>query len=193
MLKKLTLLGMAIAAMAALVAPATAGATELTEGGARVPVGSEITLTQDPSNHVITESTTLGEIKCNSITIHGKVTKNDGSEVVGSGTEGTAAPCFVEGEEGAEVTSVTGTIASHESGKGTANFNFVIDIPNLPEACTFTTPSPANGTFVTGSNTIEFPAAAPAELEGSPAFCGEGELHGGLILETKDGTPDYLS
>jgi hypothetical protein len=193
MLRKLMLLGMAITTMAALAVPATAGATELTESGVRVPVGSEFTLTQDPSNRIRFETTTIGETSCNSITIHGKVTKNDGSEVAEEGAEGTASPCFVEGEEGAEVTSVTGTIRSHESGKGTADFDFVLDTPNLPESCTFTTASAANFNFVTGSNTIEFLEAAPAELEGSPAFCGEGELRGGLILETRDGTPVDLS
>jgi hypothetical protein len=197
MMKKLTLLGLAVVALAALAVPAIAGATTLKEEtapGVFTPVkeGEPITLTQDEEFPVITESSTLGTIECEHIMVSGILKKNTGGEVFGEGTGGEASPCFVNGTPGATVTSVTGNIKSSGSSMtGTASFKFVIKIPNLG-TCTFTSEGEAEGQFTTGTDTIEFPEATPAALEGSPAFCGAGELYGGLTVETEDGTPVYL-
>lgn len=189
MLKKLTLLGMAIAAMAALVAPAVANATVLKEGTSTVAVGSALTLTQDPSFPVVTHGTTIGDVKCTSIDIKGKVTKNSGGVVEGVGTEGTASPCTVGGESGAKVLNVSGTIFSNTNEKGTATFSFKLELPS-GLVCTFETEGPEAGVYKSGTNTISFPNHANLEeevyLEGGA--CGEAHLEGGLLVETPNGT-----
>lgn len=185
MLKKLVVLGMAIAAMAAL--PATAGAVNLynAETGKLVPTETAMTLTQDASLPVITKSTTLGKIECTNIMVNGTLKANGSGTVEASGTSGIAEPCTVNGKSGANVTKVAGSIKSTTGDNGQATFEFVIDVPNVG-TCTFFTPAgvPATGTFTTNSNTLKLNTS---ELESSPESCGEGSISGGLVAETAEG------
>lgn len=191
MFKKLTLVGIVIAAMAAL-APATAGATQLTDGGVAVEEEEVVILTQDPSFPVIQEWTTLGTIECAAMEALGVVTKNSDAEVEVTLIEGFAKPCSVNGEPGIVISSIEGTISSDESERGEADLEFVAKIPNVSSPFVFRTSPPANFVLGAGSDAIEITESDPAELLSEPAWF-ETSLFGRFLLESADGTPLVMS
>jgi len=181
--KKLTMFGVGVAALAALVVPSAAGAAELTqEAGhqAPVPTGTPVTFTQNPSLHLVTKSTTLGKIECGSIETSGVVTKSTFSNFTAELTKGSGGPCTVNGKTGAEILRWSGMVTSPVSGEGTSDLEFEIHVPNVGN-CTFFTASvePAPSAFTSGSNTMKL---TEGNLESSPELCGEGTISGGLKL-----------
>ena len=183
MLKKLTVFGVGVAALAALVVPSAAGAAELTgkmTERVAVPTGAPIILTQDPALHLVTKSTTLGKIECGSTTMSGAVTENSGGKFAAHITTGSGGPCTVNGKSGAEIVRWSGTIASAVSGQGTSKLEFEIHVPNVG-TCTFFMPEGETYTFgfTPGSDKIKLNTS---ELETSPERCGEANISGGLIL-----------
>ncbi len=108
MLKKLTLLGMAIAAMAVLAVPASASATQLKESGKAVAVGQRIRMTEDFSSPITLESSTLGTFKCTFFEIETELLKNSGGAVELGVLSGGAPFCTLNGKSGSAITTVRG-------------------------------------------------------------------------------------
>jgi len=104
MFKKLMLAGMAIAAFAAFVLPATASASpHLTEGVTPVPVGAAI----QGVNTGITKFTGAFNVECNSAVLKGTVTKNSGTKIEGTIPVGSAV--FTGTGTGGDCTSALGS------------------------------------------------------------------------------------
>jgi hypothetical protein len=184
MTKKFSLLLAAIAVLAFAV-PGMASAHAVTsKANVLAPVGTEITGT---GSDVTLTSNLLGAITCEKLTLKGKITKNDGSTVEGSG--GAEKPPTVGCKNGTNpvtVTSVTvtklfaGTVGGVS--KTYATFDATVDIEKPGETleCTFTgTEVPF--TYTSGGNSIVFTEAAG--IKGAPAACGTAKLDGTFLIE----------
>jgi len=175
MIKKLTMLAMAVGALVAFAAPAMAQADELYEktinGNVPLKVGAEITLT---STNLVTHAG-IGTLECKKVTIHGEVTKN-GPTITGKEKSTTV--------EGCNHTITDPTAGTVELGSGTGKTtgtSFTVDF-----FCTFTGSIP----FKYVTNTDEAVVTGENQLSGG---CGSATMTGSFTLETKDGTPVYIS
>lgn len=173
MVKKLTLLAMAIGALVALAAPSMAGAAQLTNGGEELlPTGTTISAT---STNTVTK-TTLGEIKCQHVEIHGIVAENGGSVSVSmDGANDTATNCEIVGLGKVAIDPTFEGLAASGSGPGTAAFTF-----NVTGLCTST--SGASEVTWNGTDVIHIKAA----VGGS---CGTGTLNGDFTVTDDEGNP----
>ena len=167
MIKKLTLLAMAITALVAFAAPAAAQAAEAKEGANKLAIGSKITLT---STNLVTHSA-LGKLECAKVTIHGELTEN-GPTVKGKENSTTIEGC------NRTITDPTAGTVSLSGGKGsTTGTKFVVE-----GFCSFTGSIPfsyVSGTDVatiTGSNQLTSP------------FCGSATMTGSFTITTSNGT-----
>lgn len=178
MAKKFSLMLAAIAVIAFAI-PAFASASEATlPEGTRAPVGTAITGT---GNDIILQSNLLGTITCEKLNLNGKITKNDGTTIEGSGENSspTQAGCK-NGTKEVKVTSVNlESLKSSVSGSGTVSFSSVVDVGTL--TCTFTGTNVA-GSYTPGTDTLSFSSATG--VVGSPAACGTAKLSGSFTLES---------
>jgi hypothetical protein len=205
MIKKLILLAMAVAAVAALVAPAGASAApSLTmPAGTLVEAGTPITLSaaKESAHEIITE-TELGTLECETIGLNGEVTENTGTMFAGKLI--TESPrgsfthnCKLEpGEHNVEIHSISSTLTSSTTGHGTIGFTFIATIelsPTTHVECHFHTgavtttpptvpPTEATFEYTPGTDSAEI---EPVALEGGP--CGEAILSGSATVETTGG------
>ena len=191
MLKKLTLLAMAIAAFAALVAPTFASAADSSviemPSGTPLTVGTAILGT---STNTVTSVAGLGNLTCPTVTLSGKITENTGTTVNGTATGSTSGQCEIQksdgGKENISITNIvlselmtTGTVTA---GVGTADaaFSFSAVIPSIG-TCNFKTPMTVTGvpaTYANGGSTITIIAGTVQSA------CGTGALSGTFSLTT---------
>jgi hypothetical protein len=191
MAKKLSLLIAAIAVLAFAV-PSMASAAEATcPAGTKCPVGTEIT---GAGTNINLTSSTLGEINCESLTLKGAITKNDGTTVEGSGNNvsPTQAGCFNK-EKSRPVTvtevNLTSLVASEaakagSSRNGTVSFTATVDLP-AGIVCKFTG-TKVPGTYVSGANpaVLSFNKGAGITSTGG---CGTATLDGSFKLSKTSG------
>ena len=202
--KKLTLLAMAVAAVAALVVPAGASAITLSdEETAHIPVGTEILGTNIGS--VVTknlpEGVEGGQLVCQVVNLPGEVTENSETKVAGSGEGGTTEECIQTNEFEEETEFLVGGISYElssteaEMGTGHVHLTFVVTFPQLGNfKCTYT----GTGTFhyETGDDKLTI---TPTPLTGSPANPCENEegtieFEGKFTLETASNhKPVYIT
>jgi hypothetical protein len=190
MAKKLSLLLAAVAVLAFAI-PSMASAAEATlPAGTLAPVGTEITAT---GKNVTLNLSTLGNITCATLNLNGKITKNDGTTVEGSGE--TSAPTQSGCNNGAErPITVTRTVITRLRASGTGSgtksavvaFSTVWDFP-AGVVCNFTGTNVA-GTYVSGTNVLKFANATGISSTGG---CGTAKLTGEFALE-KAGTSTPL-
>jgi hypothetical protein len=182
MIKKLIMLAMAVAALAAIIPAAANAEGKLTSGGELVKPGAEITLTNDAANPLVTEVPGLGtNLVCEKITVHVLVEENGGSNFLGSSegaNTGTTENCELEGVTPVTITDPEAiSLGSTTTGTGQATLSFVSDIPGLP-ACRFETVGPGVFHYTVGSNT-----ATLTETELFSPVCGEAFIAGSLTVE----------
>lgn len=150
-----------------------------------VPVGESVVLTQDPNHPLVMHHYTIGDMDCEEVVIPAVVTQNGGGEVEVVATEGSAAPCGLNGEYGAQILKFEGSIFSNESGKGTAGLMFEMELPQ-GLVCTFEMLQPEPVYYEPGSDGIEFSYSEPAFFDGGP--CSDFDVEGRLLLKANDGT-----
>jgi hypothetical protein len=190
MAKKFSLL-LAALALLAFAVPTMASAAKLTEGGKLVEPGTAILGT---GSNVELNSNLLGSIICEKITLKGTVTKNNGTEVEGSGEnkEPGTTNCK-NGVKPVKVTSVNlKKLFVKSATEATGSFETTIDIGKEPETvieCTFTGEN-IPGSFVNETDTVSFNTTT-FSVKGSAA-CGNAKLKGSFTLETTNGTPVIL-
>ena len=192
MIKKLTLLAMAVGAVAALAAPGVAGATTLTSEGEVVPPETPIVGTADDTEvRLELETEIFGTLECEEIVLNGEVTKNEGGTAEGKGAgESTANGCtFLEPERSVllhdiEVIHLSSSEVMGETGTGKFSAKFSADYP-FGFTCQYNTGG-ENGVFhfVLGTDKLIITPTAV----GSPG-CGEAFLQGEVTLETENETP----
>jgi hypothetical protein len=171
MFKKILLIGMAVAAFAALVAPAMASASELlNSGGKPLAVGSTITAT---STNTVTKLSSGATLTCSNVTLGGKVEKNGPTiEVVDNGVgTSTATGCKVNGSTPVEIDPTLNNLIIGATTPGTASFSF--NVTTLGCEATSGTSSVTKGAG--GAGTL----AVTATVGGT---CGPGTLTGEYTL-----------
>lgn len=184
MAKKLSLVLAAVAVLAFAI-PAVASASKATLNGALAPVGTQITGT---GSDVTLNSELLGAITCETLNLNGEITKNDGTNVEGSGTNvsPTQAGCK-NGKKAVTVTKVVVTkLASSVSGHGVLSFTSKVDVGTLE--CEFSA-TEIEGTYVSGTNVLKAEGAGP--VIATPSSCGNATLTGSFALESES-TPLIL-
>ena len=177
MAKKLTLLTMAIGAMLALAIPAMASASSLTmPEKTLVPVGTAI---QGTSTDVVT-TTSLGNLKCEKVTVNGKVTKNNGTEVEGTANgASTSSNCFFKTNPIAIKNITLNNIKSTTIGSGTASLSFEAEVKPGELNCKYSG-SAVPFTYTSGTDSLLLSGG----LTASPAACGTASIKGNFTLET---------
>jgi hypothetical protein len=168
MAKKLILLAMAIGAIAALAAPAMAGASQITfPAGTAAPVGTVITGT---SSNTVTV-TPLGNLTCASVVVKATITKNSGGTAAAKAEAGasSSSTCFL-GKNAISVTNITlKSLESTTSGVGKAVLSFEADLPG-GLTCHFESAGAANNvSYTAGTSNLHLAGG----LVGSPEICGE--------------------
>ena len=177
MTKKLVHL-MAMLTIAALAVPAVALATELT-----MPVGETVENDTDLewTDTGTKVKTSLGDLTCAKFNIGFTLTKNNGSEVTGVGSGGSATTCKL-GTKEITITDITlNHLSSSTGSKGTVNLTFVADLPNSI-VCHFSATS-APFTFTSGASTVTF---KEADFTATPAACEPGLFSFAPTLETDE-------
>lgn len=177
MVKKLSLLLAALAAVFAFAAPAASAAPALTmPPGVLVPKGTKITGTS--VNTVV--KTPFGAIKCEKWTVNAEVIANGGFnvEAVG-GAQGAAVGCTVNGIP-ILVTDVTlKKLSSAIIGKGMVALTFEVDVPGVCHYESGAIPY----AYAPGAAVIQL----AGKLLGKPAACEPAEFEGAYELETTVG------
>jgi hypothetical protein len=182
MAKKISLLLAAIAVIAFAVPAMASATTGLTSpAGTLVPVNTAIRGT-NVGTPIVTSSK-FGELKCSTVELNGKITKNnatEGAEGVGSGTS-TASSCTLPGGgsfkvKNIELTSVKSPASTPE--EGTASFKFTAF--ELPQECTFTATND-KATYVANTDSLKLEKAA---LTVTGTNCGTATFDGTFTLET---------
>jgi hypothetical protein len=193
MLKKIMLLALAVGALVAFAAPATAGAHELTnEAEETLATGTTITGVSHNTTMTLPENR---DIVCETVTIHGIVEVNNGSTVkVVDDPEGadTAETChlLVTNPPGTVVATIPLTftptfeelhLSTGEGATNTVRFSFLMHIP-LSGGGTFTCQEESGAstvTLTTGTNVIHASSVIRSE---SPGCFQESEMHGSFAL-----------
>jgi len=136
---KLVVLMLSSAALVASAVPTPSSAQQFQEGGVSLAVGAKFTATS-----LETQTTTgVGTLDCSKVTLH--------MTVMANGTTTSRATSDSIDTEGCKVTkpstthpiSITDATAEVHlagTGKGTAGFTFVSDIPEGPIPCDWVTP-----------------------------------------------------
>lgn len=178
MAKKFSLLLAAIAVVAFAVPAFASAAPEVTVGGARAPLGTEINGT---SNNTITK-TSIGNLTCATVEISGEITANTGSTVAGvaSGPASTAT-CFYKGTTPITIDDPTLlSLHSGTAGSGTVGLTFEATLPSL--TCHYSgTAVPF--TYSSGGNSLNLKGA----LKASPAGCGTATIEGTYTVTSPSG------
>jgi len=184
MIKKLIMLAMAVAALAAIIPAAANAEGKLTSGSSLVGVGTEITLTNDAANGLITRVPAFGtNLVCEKITAHAEVTKNNGTAFEGvAGATGTTENCELVGLAPAEVTDPTVVgINSTSTGTGEVTLSFIAHVAGT--TCNFATVGP--GVFH-----YALPSSSTVTLTETELFspeCGEAFIEGSVTVENGSG------
>jgi hypothetical protein len=193
MLKKMMLFVLAVGALVAFAAPATAGAHELTNGSEEtLTTGDTIT---GVSHDAVTTLPENRDLACATVTIHGIVEVNNGSTVkVVDDPEGadTAETChiLVTNPPGTVVATVPVTVTPTfeeihlETGAGatnTAKFSFLVHIP-LQGGGTLTCQEQSGTSTVTPTSGTDTIHVVSQVLSSSPGCATESELHGSFTL-----------
>lgn len=180
MTKRMILLAMAVGALVAFSVPTVASAQLLKQGTKPLPVGAEFTAT---STNLVT-TTELGHLTCSKVTLHLKVTKNEGATSSAATTGVTTEGCHLvttpnEETFPATITNASASFHIQQKGVGTATATFLADIgePVFAECHEEGTPGI---TYVAGTDAVHVQGAL-----GGP--CGAAEIHGDFTLETANG------
>ena len=195
MIKKLTLLAMAVGAIAALAAPGIASATTLTSEGNVIPPETAITGTADNAEvRLETETETFGTLECEEIMLGGEVTKNEGGTAEGQGAgESTTSGCTLEGGPSVtvhdiEIIHLSSSEVMGETGTGKFSAKYSADLPG-GVTCNFNTGGEVGVFhFVLGTDKLIITPTAV-----SNPGCGESTLQGEVTLETENGKPVIAS
>jgi hypothetical protein len=180
MIKKLTLLAMAIAAIGAFAVPAMASAAQALTmpAGTLVSPGTGLVGT----SHNTTTATSLGKLECETVELTGEVTENSGTTFAGKGSGSTSGKCFlVKGETKKEIKIthiVLNSLMSEEGSKANVNFSFEADLPTI--TCTFSTGAGGvTATYVNGGSVLKL----TNQTLGGGA-CGNGTINGEFTVTT---------
>lgn len=179
MIKKMMLLAVSVAALAAFALPAAASADTLKEGGTALKPGTLFTATS--AN--LTTVTGVGTLECEKVALHLELVSNTPATIEGVGPA-TTTGCKTN--TGRFVTVTDGTVGEFTmaGGSGVANAFFASDIYlDSSEATLLAQCSFAGEVEVTnvGGGAIE---VAGPELGGP---CGNGSMSGEFSLETSGG------
>jgi hypothetical protein len=189
MAKKLSLLLAAVAVLAFAIPSMASAAGVTSKAGTFAPVGTEITGTGTEIN---LKSSTLGNIICGKLTLHGKLTLNNGTNFAGEGVAETPkTENCKNGTKTVVVTSVSLTNLHNTAvteaevkegvGTGVASFTATVDVGTELE-CTFTGKE-IKGKYKVGGSALEFTEALSTGITSSPAACGTAKLIGNFPLE----------
>ena len=190
--RQLALIATAIGAIAAMATPLSASATTLTMEEFVPP---ETAIEGSSSNVAIKhlpEGLGGGSLHCESLTITGKITENGEGTVAAAGTGGTSKGCSQTDEAGkkheATFTNPALTeLSTTETGTGSINLTFQVDLPNIKAECHFVSHT---GTFdyLPGSDELEVTAA---RLTATQELCENEEeavtFTGNFTLTTEGG------
>jgi hypothetical protein len=180
MIKKLSLLLAAVAVLA-FAAPSMASASAVTfPAGTLLATGNPLELT---GTNILFTSSITGEIGCEKLNLIGTLTKNNGTEVEGSGVAEKPVQEKCKTTEGAAVTITNWTTTKFlltTTGNGTINFDAVVDEP--PLTCTVVGTN-VPFTYAVGGDNVAFNKAGGITV--SPAGCGTLKLDGSFTVETK--------
>jgi hypothetical protein len=183
MAKKISLFLAAVAVIAFAIPAMASASTGLTKEGVLLPVEKAIRGT-NVGAPIITSSK-FGELKCATVVLNGKITKNsesEGAEGVGSG-ESTATSCTLPGGGSFKVkeislTSVKSLKSEVEEGHVSASFTAF----ELPQTCVFTLNN-AKFTFETNTDEVKL-EKQPLTVTGTN--CGTATFDGKFTLETAE-------
>jgi len=186
MAKKLSLLLAAVAVLAFAVPAMANAAVPTIQNSAGEPLGVPTNIVGTGSEVNLTSSS-LGSIKCTTITLEGVLTVNDMTNgITGSNTGQPSPPTTdcTKGKNTVNVTNVTLTdLSSTVGGDALASFTAEVDI-GASTQCTFTGTN-VTGTYANGGDILTF-AAAP-NITSLPVACGTAKLDGSFTLEEKGG------
>jgi hypothetical protein len=177
MMKKLTLLAMAVGALLAFAIPAAASAnvTLTNENEEAVSVGTKVTATSTNT----TTTTANGQLSCPKVIIQGEVTTNGSDVGIKSLSTTTEGQCRFAGMFDATITNpAVGDITLTTGGVGTiASATFVSDIPAVGLTCHFSSGSLGISWNSTGV------AVSKGALAGTGTGCPtKGEITGSFTL-----------
>jgi hypothetical protein len=197
MSKKMTLLGLIVVALTALVVPAAASATPQLFNqttNTAVPVPSTLMGT---STDAVTTETKLGTLTCKKVSIGAKLTKNNGTVIEaeddGEGTNSTEG-CLANGSIPVVIdnpTLISLKTDNTTTDKGTLSLSYkaTIGSPN-PVICPFTGTGEFEYKTGTGNDVLTIPTTKGIELEG-PELCKKAgvkpKFHGTFTLEVDTG------
>lgn len=181
--KKLILVGMSLAAMAALALPAVASASpELNDESGSVEVGAAITGT---STNALTTNTALGTLECDHVLISGEVTANSKGVVEGIGTGGDTTTCNAGPAEMTVTEPTLNHIETSAEGENNLSMSFIADVG--PFECEFK----GGGTFSyetgTGNNDLHISNVVLTTDEVCAAEEGDTIFEGDFALTTEAG------
>ena len=184
MAKKLSLLLAAVAVLAVAV-PAMANATVPTLRGKVTHTPISVTgspVIRGTGTNVIITSEQLGEIKCSTLTLEGKLTVNDMTNGITGSNTGQVSPPTTDCTNGTNTVIVEEVkltdLKSTVGGVVTASFTSKVKVGT--RKCEFNGTS-VTGSYVTGGTSLVFTKAAG--VVGVPEACGEGTLDGSFELE----------
>ena len=200
--KKLTLLAMAVAAVAALAAPPSASAITLSDSKeAQIKPGTALNATNIGPVVIknLPEGIEGGTMTCASVELHPEVVEDSGSEVAVTGSGGTTEECIqtneFEEESEVSVSNIEYALSSTEATMGTGEvaLAFQIEFPTIELTCSYT----GLGTFSYTTGTDEI-TIDELPLTGSPANPCENQeatttFEASFTLETPDQTPVYIT
>jgi hypothetical protein len=189
MLKKLTLLAMAVGAVAVLAVPAAASASGQLSVG-KIPLIKGAKITAVSSN--IHFTTGFYKIACTKILVHNTVNTNTASGSTQSGVGSGPGTCSVE-ENGAPVGTPTLRFNNFILGPNSLNSrntNFTLVFSNFPN-CTYTSDVPAyQVAWEGGSSNV----VIAAHMTDSGSEClGEAQIAGEFHLATEAGAAVLIS
>jgi len=171
MVKKLTLLAMAVAAIAAFAIPAAASAATVT--------GAEVNSVIHGVSTNATTATELGTLECEEVTINGELTEN-GPTITADGVGvGSTRGCKIAGSELTVTNPTLVHLSSTGPTSGTASLSFVGDLFGGLIKCTYTgtvavtyssggSSIHLNGPLSSGCGAATFNADFAITVEGSP-------------------------
>jgi len=189
-MKKLILLGMAVAGVAAFAMPAAASALEMRDAGGKVALGSQI---KGVSHNTKVTNTALGTLFCETVEAVGEVSVNGPSTITGGGGFGGAVEtsgCEASGEPLTVTEPSVEHLVTTGGDTATATLSFVADVG--PFECPYGGEVP--GTYSTGSGndtlTLSGSVTSPFEFcEGEGVATFEGTY---TMTEAFGGQPVYV-
>jgi hypothetical protein len=185
MAKRSAILLAAVVALVCAVPSMASASGKLTEGGSLVPVGATIVAT---GSNVTLNSSLLGALTCEKLTVKSKVTVNNGEEVQAAGTE--EAPAQAGCKAGAKELRITFILTARFQWRFPFvkwSFRIKLDLGKGESEvqCTYTG-TEVEGSYTSGSSSFSFSNATGIKSE--PAACGTAKLSGTFSLETENGT-----